>query len=177
MQIGYGIILEGEINNFMREIELLLFDKFNLRKGLRQPPHVTIKPPFEVSNLSPYQSYLDELCQKIKPFEICVKGFNHFGNKVIYLDVQRDQQLHNIHETIFNDIKGKYNHKLVKDEMIFHATLAYDDIDEETFNKAYGYLQANYQPEFRFTINKIGLFYRLADDSGWIIIKEKSLNT
>jgi len=182
MQIGYGIMLEDEITNLMREIELLLFDKFNIKKGLHQPPHITIKPPFEVSDLSPYKNYLDELCEKMEPFEVHLKGFNCFGKKVIYLDVQHNQKLYDIYETIFSDIKGKYNPGLVRDDMIFHATLAYDDIDEETFSKAYEYLKANYQPEFKFTVNKIGLFYQLpllhtGDESGWIVIKKKSLNT
>ncbi|MFA5830014.1 MAG: 2'-5' RNA ligase family protein [Candidatus Gracilibacteria bacterium] len=176
MQIGYGIILGGEINNFMREVELLLFNKFNLRKGLYQPPHITIKPPFEVEELSSYKNYLDELCGKIKAFEVELKGFNSFGKKVIYLDVKNNQKLYDIYEIIFGDIKNKCNPKLIKDDMIFHATLAYDDIDEETFDKAYKYLKTNYQPEFRFTIDKIGLFYQLPGDSGWIVIKEKSLN-
>lgn len=176
MQIGYGIILEGEINNFMREMELLLFNKFNLQKGLCQPPHITIKPPFKVEELSPYKNYLDELCKKIKPFEVELKGFSSFGKKVIYLNVKKNQKLSDIYETIFDDMKNKYNPELKREEIIFHATLAYDDIGEETFHKAYEYLRENFQPEFKFTIDKIGLFCQLPDESGWIMIQEKSLN-
>lgn len=176
MQIGYGIILEGEINNFMREVELLLFNKFNLQKGLCQPPHITIKPPFKVEELSPYKNYLEELCKKIKPFEVELKDFGSFEKKVIYLAVKKNQRLQDIYETIYLDIKNKYNPKLAREEMIFHATLAYDDLDEETFRKAYEYLRENFQPEFKFTIDKIGLFSQLPDESGWIVIKEKSFN-
>jgi 2'-5' RNA ligase len=177
MQIGYGIIVEGEIKNFMREIELLLLNKFNLKKGLYQPPHITIKPPFEVNELKLYENYLDDLCEKIESFEVSLKGFNSFGKKVIYLDVEQNQKLYDTYETIFNDIKNKLNPELTRDDMIFHATLACSDINEETFDKAYKYLQANYKPEFRFTVKKIGLFYELPNKTGWIIIKEESLHT
>ena len=176
MQIGYGIILGEDVNKFMRGIELLLFDKFNLEAGLHQPPHVTIKPPFEVDDVVPYQNYLDELCEKIKPFDVHLKGFNCFSNKVIYLDVQHNPRLYDIYETIFKDIKDKYDPELERDNMIFHGTLAYDDIEEETFNKAYEYLKENYQPDFKVTVKKIGLFCQLYDGGEWIIIKQKSLN-
>jgi 2'-5' RNA ligase len=175
MQIGYGILLDGEIYNFMRKMELLLFDRYKIQKGLCQPPHITIKPPFTVDDISVYQTYLDELCQKIEPFDIELEGFNSFGKKVIYLDVKKSSKLDEIYQTIFSDIRSKFNPEIKKDDMVFHATLAYDDLNEESFDEAYEYLKSNFQPKFTMTAGKVGLFYQLVDDSGWIVIRERSL--
>lgn len=174
MQIGYGIILEDEIYNFMREMELLLFEKFGLKKGLYQSPHITIKPPFEVDSFEPYMQYLDELCEKTSPFQIELNGFNAFAGKVIYLDVRSNNHLFLAYETIFSDLK-KMGVPVLRDDMIFHATLAYGDVEAATFAKAYDYLQEHFHPHFSCQTKKIGLFYQLPEDSGWIVIKEKAL--
>jgi 2'-5' RNA ligase len=176
MQIGYGILLDGEIYNFMRKMELLLSDRFKIQKGLRQPPHITVKPPFIVTDVAAYQAYLDELCKKIEPFEIELAGFNSFGKKVIYLDVKKNRRLDEIYQIIFHDIQSKLDPEVKRDDMIFHATLAYDDLDNKSFTEAYEYLKSNFQPKFKMTAGKIGLFYQLDNDSGWIVIKEKTLN-
>lgn len=158
----------------MREIELLLFERFGLKKGMYQIPHITIKPPFAVDSVEPYIQYLDKLCEKIIPFEIELDGFNAFSNKVIYLDVKKNDYLSLAYETIFADLK-KLGLPITRDDMVFHATLAYGDLDALTFAKAYEYLQKNFHPHFSCQTEKIGLFYQLPEDSGWITIKEKLL--
>ena len=176
MQVGYGILMEEEVYNFMREMELLLYKKFGLKKGLRQSPHITVKPPFITEDSAPYEQYLDELCAKINPFEIEIDGFNSFGTKVIYLDIKKNINLINIHQVITSDLKSKFNH-YEQEEMIFHGTLAYDDIDEKTFNEAYEFMKANFHPKFKIKAQKIGLFFQLPDDSSWVVIKEQALRS
>lgn len=166
--------MEDEVYNFMREIELLLFDKFGLQKGLRQSPHITVKPPFIADSIAPYVKYMESLCAGLEAFEIELDGFNSFSSKVIYLDVKENPNLFAIHEKITSDFKKEFNRN-EKEEMIFHATLAYGDVDEETFKKAFEYLKAHFKPKFKFKPQKMGLFYQLPDDSGWIVVKEQKL--
>ncbi|PIZ76436.1 hypothetical protein COY05_01100 [Candidatus Peregrinibacteria bacterium CG_4_10_14_0_2_um_filter_38_24] len=169
MQIGYGIVLEGEIFNFMRDMELKLFQQYGFEKGMEQPPHITIKPPFEVEEIDSYMDYLEEFCSKIDSFDVELEGFNSFSNKVIYLDVMKNDMLHKLNQIIMSDLK------LESDEMIFHATLGYGDLSEEKFKDAFEYLKVNFKPKFKFRVSKIGIFLNLPNDAGWIIVKECSL--
>lgn len=168
MQVGYGIIMEGAVFNFMRKIEIDLYDRFGFKNGMQQGPHITVKPPFEVQQISEYVEYLEVLCEKIEPLEIELEGFNSFGKKVIYMDVKNTEILSKIYETISSDL----NIHVENEEMIFHGTLAYNDIKEEDFDKAYKYLNEKFKPKFKVVAKKIGLFYKLPEDNGWIIIKE-----
>jgi 2'-5' RNA ligase len=170
MQIGYGILVEEEIFNYMREKEVELFKKFGLEAGLKQPPHITIKPPFEAEDLELHFKYIEKLAKEIDPFEISIKGFNHFGNKVIYLDVMHNEKLFALNKKITLDLHES------KDEMIFHSTIAYSDINNKEFQEAYDMMIKKPTPEFKFKFNKIGLFYKLSSDSGWIILKKITLN-
>lgn len=170
MQIGYGILLEEEAFNYVRERELELFASSGLEAGLRQPPHITIKPPFEAKELQTHLEYLETLANEVEPFEIRFKGFNHFDDKVIYLDVMHNEKLFELNEKITSDLSA------VEDAMIFHATIAYSDINSTKFKEAYDSLIKKTTPEFKFIFKKIGLFYKLSNDAGWIIIKEATLN-
>jgi len=170
MEIGYGILLEDKAFNYIRGLELELFENLGLEAGLRQPPHITIKPPFEVSELQPHFEYLERLARETEPFEISLKGFNSFGEKVLYLDVLQNEKLFDLNKKITSDLSTNV------DEMILHATLAYNDLNQESFKKAYSILMQKTLPDFKFVFKKIGLFYRLSNDAGWIIIKKANLN-
>ncbi len=170
MQIGYGILLDGKVFNFMRGAEIMLQDKFGFEKGLRQSPHVTVKPPFETEDLTPYLEYLETLCSETDTFKIKFKGFNSFGKKVIYLDVMPNEKLMSIYKKITKDLD------LPEDDMIFHGTLAYGDVEEDKFDEAINLLKNNFDPEFEVTARQIGLFYQLSNDEGWVVIKKCNLN-
>lgn len=170
MQIGYGILLEEEVFNYVRERELELFESFGMETGLKQPPHITVKPPFETKELQTHLDYLEVLAKEVEPFEISLKGFNYFGDKVIYLDVIHNEKLFALNRRITSDLTA------IDDEMIFHATIAYSDINSSEFKRVYDSLIKKSTPEFNFTFKKIGLFYKLSNDAGWIVIKEATLN-
>ena len=78
------------------------------------------------------------------------------------------------YETILSDLQ-KLGTPILRDDMIFHATLAYGDVGASVLAKAYEYLQKSFHPRFSCKTKKIGLFYQLPEDSGWIVIKEKDL--
>jgi 2'-5' RNA ligase len=181
MHIGFAIIPSDEVHNYTRDIELELCDKFGLCWGLRQSPHITIKPPFEVQELYPFIKYIDNLAANLKPFEIEICGFNLFPElNVIYLDVRENNELRKLREGIRDDLKEKFGikpNKFEGDEWRFHISIALKDVTKEKLQKALNYLNNKPRPSFKFMLNTLGVFYYLGEEAGWIIIKRIKLHS
>lgn len=173
MDIGFAILLDDECHNYSRKLELELCEKFGLCWGLKQSPHITIKAPFETEKLNPFVEYLENLVKEISQFEIELEGFNHFGNKVLFLDVKENKKLKDLHFRILDDLQNKFNiqpHELEGDNVKFHSTIATGDVTSEKFSKAKKYLE-KYHPKFKFTARTLGIFYYLGEEAGWIIVR------
>ena len=178
MKIGFGILLEDEAFNFVRSIELELFHKFGLLRGIKQPPHITIKSPFYTDKVEPFYQYLKDLSKRIKPFEIKLEGFGHFEKKVIFLNVKENPFLKKLHLKIIKELKEKFDVKPSKLEgksIKFHSTIALKDFSEKEFKKIKKYLTRKYKPSLRFKARRIGIFYYLGQHN-WIVIKTVKFN-
>lgn len=79
-RIGYAVLLDDASHNYARRMELDISKRFQTRGGLRQSPHITIKPPFTVEVLEPFIEYFDQFAQETKPFEIKLSGID-FSNR------------------------------------------------------------------------------------------------
>lgn len=177
MLIGFGILLNGESFNLARKLELELCKKFGLCWGLKQPPHITIKCPFETKELDKFTNYLQDLSKNVKSFEIELEDFNYFEPKVIFLDVKENPKLKKLHFKIIKDLKEKFciePHQFEGNKIKFHSTLAVIDVTKQKFLRAKKYLE-KYKPKLKFKAKSIGIFYYLGKNAGWIIVKEINL--
>ena len=138
-QIGIAILPPEEYALFVRRKEIDLAKRFNTIRGLLQPPHITIKWPFETESIAPFEAYCKKLVEEIKPFDIEVNGYGFFEPKAIFLKVVSSKDLVSLHLNILNDLKKQF--KIEKNpfegpNQQFHTTLAYEDLSEEMFHKA-----------------------------------------
>lgn len=177
-RIGYAILLDDESHNYAREVELDLSLKFQTRAGLRQSPHITIKPPFFVDDISTHVKYFDQLAKSLKPFKIEIEGFDFFEPKVIFLNVKKNSRLNEIHQKIIKDLQKKYkiefNPQTEGENVRFHSTVALSDLSEEKFFEAKKYLSKK-KPKFSFKAKTLGLFYHLSPEEGWIIYRRANI--
>ncbi len=177
MQIGFGVLLEGEQFNYARRVELELRRWFGMNDGLKQPPHITFKAPFAVSSMEPFANYLDELAATTLPFDVTIKGVGAFPPHVLYLNVQPNQRLFALHTRVLVELErefqvqpGRFEGQQVK----FHSTVAIGKPTEEAFVTAQEWLRQN-PASFTFIVRTFGLFYRLEPDGGWIICHHSAL--
>lgn len=173
--IGFGILLPDELHNFVRELELKLFLKFNLKKGLKQSPHITFKGPFSVDEFEPYKNYFDELAKEITPFEITINGISNFNSEVVFLDILENPDLTGLHNKVLFELQNKFGiqgGEYEGDNVKFHATLAYGDLSDDIFNDVKQTL-LKLKPSFTFTFKSIGLFYKV--DDSWIIYRKATI--
>ncbi len=175
MKIGFAILLDDDSHNYARKLELELCKRFGLCWGLKQSPHITIKPPFSVRRLEPFIDYAEDLAKKIRPFYVEIEGFDCFEPRVIFLDVKENPKLRNLHIRIIRDLKNRFGIKPQQPEgknFKFHSTLAAVDVTKENIKKSKAYLKTITKLKFKFKAEKLGVFYYLGRDAGWIVIRK-----
>lgn len=179
MKIGFAILLENESHNFARRMELELCDKFGLCWGLKQSPHITIKSPFDTDKLEPFVIYLENLSKNTPSFDVELRGFNYFKQKVIFLEVIETPLLKRLHVQILKDLEHEFKikpHQLEGRNIKFHSSLALNDVTTTKFKKAKSYLK-KYHPKFKFKAKTLGIFYYLGEDAGWVIVRKINLKS
>lgn len=177
MLIGYGIMLNEEIFNYARSLELKLFNKFGTMNGLRQEPHITIKAPFEIDSFSPFEEYFDELAKVVTSFEIQFDGIGSFSPNVIYINVANNRNLTDLHNKIIKDLSHRF--KIEKNQYegenkVFHTTISFtdnnDDLDEQLK------FLSNEKPNFKFIFDTLGMFLYHGEKEGWVVMRRSKIN-
>lgn len=156
----------------MRELQVGVLETLGANRGLTQPPHITIKGPFEIDNLQWHSDYLDTLASQTRPFTVHLKGIRAFGPHAIFIDVLKNPNLHELTQALLSDLPNETHTSFEAVQNVHHhATLALPDSDE-MFNKAMIHY-SDLQVEFEFTVKKLALFYQHADS--WIIYRKARL--
>lgn len=71
MKAAFALLANPEIHNVVRKLSWEIHQKY--RTGTRHaslPPHVSIKQPFSIKDLSALEDYMSELAGSIQPFEV-----------------------------------------------------------------------------------------------------------
>lgn len=169
MKLGYAIMLSNEVHNFVRKIQLELHHEVGTSLS-RQPPHITIKSPFDCDSIEPHILYLKALSSQLKSFDIELQGFDSFGEAVLFLNVVPSDALINLHHQILENVTTKFDlkpHEFEGENIRFHASIT-GFHNSELFEKGKEYIK-QYSPQFKFRLKNLGLFYDLGEGNGWIV--------
>jgi 2'-5' RNA ligase len=174
--IGIGVMLDEHTYNTLREYELLLFESNGNTSGLSQPPHITVKVPFEVPAMKDIEAtarYMTEIAAKTKKFSLKIKGFGHFGDKVVFAKVIENTVLKKLSDTFITKLSPLDKQATERERMIHHSTMAMN-LSPKQYNVCQDIL-ANKTLEIEVEVTSLGLFLGINDLSQWIVIKQASL--
>ena len=59
MEVAFVILLEGNEYNYIRKVQVRLFELFKTKETLKLEPHMTIKYAFEINNLPEIEKYFE----------------------------------------------------------------------------------------------------------------------
>jgi 2'-5' RNA ligase len=168
--IGFAIMPDDEIHHWVKEVQWVLNHRFGLRIS-RQPPHITIKSPFESPHIDDHIALLESICMQMQPFNIEINGVSNFENGVIYFQVGKNEILHNFHMNVLNALHK--NHGILPqdyeaDNIIFHMSIA-GEPDKHKLVQATTFLKEN-TSAFTWTVNKCGVLIN-EQDKGWKVKK------
>lgn len=176
--IGIGILFDTAVTNDLREIELRLASVTGNLNGLRQPPHITIKRPFEIESesIEHVTEDLKRLLGNYKPFLVSLQGVDSFGTSVLYANVERNDMLTLLHKDLVSAF-AKYQtapDPLEGDNVVFHSTLA-AGLSTPECTKALDMLEDEHGISISTTANEVGLFLGLDQGKYWSVIKTFTL--
>lgn len=181
-KVGIGVLIGNETCNEIRHVELQLAEATGNWSGLNQPPHITVKRPFEVANLDELQQIVevfDRTLSSIEPFSITYRGITDFNRQVLLLEVGVSKALVQLHQALLDALEQVVATAKQPFEgglgMIFHTSLALS-LKEDEFIRARKLADAlvNAQFDQETPITRVGLFFS-NDATHWAVVREKEL--
>ena len=143
--------------------------------ALKIPPHITLKYPFDTTDIRPMAEAVQTFVKKLKPFPFILKNFNHFDDRVWYVDVKPTPKLQTIQNKLIKLVYKALSltpgpHDQYRTP---HVTLAYKDLTPEKFHKVETFLTDKTLQE-KVIFNNITIL-KFANNK-WQIYKKFRLN-
>ena len=167
-----AILPEQEIQDEITAFKQYAAEKFNTKRALTSPPHITLVAPFRLENddLHKVLETTEKFAKKQTPFDIELKDFNCFAPRVIYLDIMKSAMLDDTYRGLNSilerecDIEWKFQDT----EFHPHMTVAFKDLKESMFTKAWKYFR---RAKYKNTFNAQALNVLKHDGKEWQIFK------
>lgn len=164
-----AIIPPEEICDKVTAIKKEFAENYRSSKALRIIPHITLIPPFHMNEDRESEVFktLHEFCTPLHPFEIILNGFGCFKNrnKVVFIDVEGNQNLNTIQSELFSAITAL---QIIlpepPDDYHHHMTVAYRDLNEDAFHSAWPLFEKRKFSE-RFIAE--GIYFLKHDTQKW----------
>ncbi|MGB3464746.1 MAG: 2'-5' RNA ligase family protein, partial [Cyclobacteriaceae bacterium] len=104
-----AIIPPKHIAEQIHLLKVAACERFGSCAALKSPPHITLHMPFRWKNKK--ENELIRFFEQFKfghtPAEIVLRGIDHFGNRVIYLSVEKNPTLSNLQNTLTGDMRKR----------------------------------------------------------------------
>ena len=117
-------------------------EKYQSKASLNSPPHITLHMPFQWKEDKEDEllSTFEKLSPVVKPFKLKLSGFGSFPPRVLFIDVDKNESLVNLHQNIHHQCKRELNvfNANYKDKAFHpHLTLAFRDLKKPMYAKAW----------------------------------------
>ena len=139
MYIWIGLVLEKDDENYIRDICKEENKYFNIKEqAFSLPQHISLKTSFNVNENIAVIQYLKEELKNINAIQLEVCNLTIIDGKVIWLDIEENTFLRELHNKINFLLKEKLNIGLSGfdgENFKFHSTLFQETVYKENINK------------------------------------------
>ena len=139
MYIWIGLVLEKDDENYIRDICKEENKYFNIKEqAFSLPQHISLKTSFNVDENIAVIQYLKEELKNINAIQLEVCNLTIIDGKVIWLDIEENTFLRELHNKINFLLKEKFNIGLSGfdgEGFKFHSTLFQENEYNENINK------------------------------------------
>ncbi|TAL49170.1 2'-5' RNA ligase family protein [Patescibacteria group bacterium] len=172
MKYFIGYALEREAKWYHEELTRELAGRFGVEPlHEKQPPHITLIPPFSEKKEERIFSILKEIVCHASSANFHLGDFGHFGTGVIFLKVSCPKPLALFHRAVFDALKPitHFSDDLYEKHKTLHSSVA-RFLSEEQFRVIWQYLLALPSPEFTLDFDRVTLFAKPNDK--WELYKQ-----
>lgn len=155
-----GIVIKDEPGSIITSIKSKFKEDYNSGAALRSPPHITLHMPFKMlpPKVELVKKYLNKAMAAINSFTVKLNAFGAFPPRVIYINVEENEQLEQLHKLVSTVMKefGILNQNFKDKPFHPHVTVAFRDLRNADFRKAWEiYKEKDFRGEF--TCNSLSL--------------------
>lgn len=172
-----AVVCPAHIEEKVLQFKYWMKEQFNCIVALKSPAHITLLPPFwlEEAREPELQQTLQSFKSDINELEIQLEGFAHFGNKVLFINVNENPLLEELKCQMEEHFLQSFSAVIKKDDRPFHPhiTIASRDMKPGDFEKAWQYFSKKQFIE-TFRIKMVSLLRLGKLDAHWYIISNRS---
>lgn len=127
-----ALVPEGDLQEKATSLKEMLKEQFNIKYALKSPAHITLKMPFSYNEAK--EEYLverlKEFLKDYQSLELTVGGVRTFGDRVVYLNVDANEDLYQLQKNLKNFSKRELNLNDELSDRNFHPhmTVAFKDL-------------------------------------------------
>jgi 2'-5' RNA ligase len=112
MKATFALLANDEIHNSVRKLTWDIHQKYRTGIAVCQlPPHISLKQPFDISDLNLVEDYMTELAKSIKPFRVNLTHLELIETKIdnqvtgiLWLNVQETEFLRQLHNRVNQEL-------------------------------------------------------------------------
>lgn len=145
-----AILAPEPILSEVLDFKLSMQKDFGCKHALKSPAHITLFPPFrsDAYTVDEIEIELHNLVSAYNSFNISLYNFNHFSNRVLYIDIEKNIKLNILGKRVIELMGKKFTTK-PRSPFHPHMTIATRDLTEENFSVAWKkYSSVIYKREF-----------------------------
>jgi 2'-5' RNA ligase len=180
----FALLANVGIHNLVRRLSWDIHRKYRTVIDVcRLPPHISLKQPFDISDLNPLEEYMTELADRIPPFEVNLTGLelieatlDELETGILWLNVQETKLLRQLHNRLnqeltlrFGDVSAAFDGS----DYHFHMSVALGGQPVEIYKKIYREF-AGHLKDLQYMVQELGMFVyddREEINAGYIIYK------
>lgn len=116
MKATFALLADHETHNLVRKLSWDIHLKY--RTGInvcRLPPHISLKQPFDISDVEALSEYMTELAQGLEPFqtllthlELIETTMDGLHTGILWLNVQETESLRGLHERVNRELTERF---------------------------------------------------------------------
>ncbi|GAA0178283.1 2'-5' RNA ligase family protein [Clostridium sediminicola] len=166
-------LFKNEVKEFHSKLVGEVCNKFNVRPQ-KLGAHFTIKAPFEIEDISNIEDLTFSFCRKISSEKIILKGYGHFRDNVIFMDVKPSLEARLINDRYIEELKKINNLTWQNNELKnknYHCTI----VSRRISTKFIGIWEYVSKQDYCFETKFDNITIMRWNDNGWKIYREFDL--
>lgn len=146
MKATFALLADHQIHNFVRKLSWDIHGKYHTGIDMcRLPPHISLKQPFDISDLDLLSEYMAELAQSIEPFqaqlthlELVDATIDGLESGILWLKVEETEFLRGLHNRLNEELTARFGNVPAEYDGAnyhFHMAVAIGGQSTETYRK------------------------------------------
>jgi 2'-5' RNA ligase len=172
-----ALLPPDSIQDEVRQIQSDFEARYSTKATLKAPPHITLIPPFELSDrIELLQIELEKFAKMRSPFTINLSGFAAFPPRVIFLDVVPNPVLPNLYLDIAATLANTLGiiDPYASRPFVPHMTVGFRDLTPENFELAWAEFRDR---KINFAFEAINLTLLAHDEQKWNVLSSFALKS